>query len=73
MVILDPSQTFKTALINGALGQQADVSINSQISLTFDISQEGLYIIEINHSAGYAVLNRPVYVGRNIIPLIPDS
>jgi hypothetical protein len=45
MVILDPSQTFKTALINGALGQQGDVPINSQIALTIDISQEGLYII----------------------------
>lgn len=33
--------------------------------------KEGVYIIEINHSKGYALINMPVYVGESY-PLLPD-
>ncbi|PKL37109.1 hypothetical protein CVV38_04480 [Candidatus Peregrinibacteria bacterium HGW-Peregrinibacteria-1] len=41
-------------------------------SLTHNINSTGTYIFEINDQNGIPVLNHPVYVGQNIIPLIPD-
>ena len=32
---------------------------------------EGVYIVEINHAEGYALVNTPVYAG-NAFPLLPD-
>lgn len=40
-------------------------------SFSYQPSQKGRYIIEINNKNGEASLNHPVYVG-NTIPLIPD-
>ena len=35
------------------------------------IRDEGVYIIEINHAEGYALVNTPIYAG-NSFPLLPD-
>lgn len=35
------------------------------------VNDEGVYIIEINHAEGYALVNTPVYAGSSY-PLLPD-
>ena len=35
------------------------------------VKDEGVYIIEINHAEGYALVNTPVYAGSSY-PLLPD-
>jgi hypothetical protein len=35
------------------------------------LSQEGVYILEVNNAAGSAVINQPIYVG-NKYPILPD-
>lgn len=35
------------------------------------IRDEGIYIIELNHAQGYALVNLPVYCGSSY-PLLPD-
>lgn len=46
-------------------------SLEHKFMLKQKVSDEGTYIIEINHANGYAVVNTPLYAG-NAYPLLPD-
>ena len=39
--------------------------------LNMKVKKEGVYIIEVNHHKGYAVINSPLYVGEGL-PVLPD-
>ena len=47
------------------------IQAGSTFSFIYKPNQTGTYIIEINNTAGSAIVNIPVYIG-NSIPLIPD-
>lgn len=59
---------------NGISQQKLDIvsdQSKSKFKLRHKIHDEGIYIIEINHAHGYALVNTPIYAG-NSYPLLPD-
>ncbi len=47
------------------------IPANSSFNFSYNPSQTGTYILEINDQGGSAVINVPIYIG-NGIPIIPD-
>ncbi|MGQ9524465.1 MAG: CAP domain-containing protein [Armatimonadota bacterium] len=61
--------TADPAYVTETPGEEAWIAVGASISLSFQVDQAGVYMLEINHPSGSAALNRPVYVGG--VPLLP--
>lgn len=67
VLVAEPSGKI-TDIVVGADG----ISAYSRFNVSFQVKEEGVYILEINHRLGYAVYNAPIYVGTRY-PLIPAN
>jgi len=47
------------------------INAGGNFTFTYNPTQNGTYIVEINNKEGLAIINHPVYIGDKI-PLIPD-
>ena len=68
-VIVEPDKIIIEKKLNISEDQKTSESFEFEFNEVG--AKEGVYIIEINHLKGYALINMPVYVGDSY-PLLPD-
>lgn len=67
-IIIEPDMEIKEYMF---IQNMDTLSAGQSFSHNLTLSEKGSYIIEINGTDGFAVVNRPVYVG-DVYPLLPD-
>jgi hypothetical protein len=72
LFVIKPDGSVDTKKFDSSVVDANDAEIlkkNVPVAYSFDVRDEGVYLIEVNYDTGFAAVNVPIVIGDSTLPL----